>query len=323
MYGPTETTVWSAVHEVGDERDAVPIGRPIANTQLYVADAAGRLLPPGLTGELWIGGAGVVRGYHARSELTAERFVVRASFGPKAGRCYRTGDLVRQQGNGTMVFVGRADQQVKLRGHRIELGEIENVLCEHPGVAQAAVVLRDDAGDPRLCAYFVGRHSDVAGSELREFLRARLPEVMVPSHFQAMESLPETPNKKIDRKALPAPAAGAPAARAPAAAVAAGDVEQALAEIWRAVLRVDDFSLDDNFFDLGGHSLLAVQVHRRIEAIAPGRTTILDLFRFPSVRQLAAHLGGGFRAAAPSAAASGQARAELRRRGLQRRPDTG
>ncbi|HET9651607.1 MAG TPA: amino acid adenylation domain-containing protein, partial [Usitatibacter sp.] len=255
LYGPTETTVWSCAHRVQPGRGSVPIGRPIANTQVYVLDERCEPVPPGAVGELCIGGAGVARGYWRRDALTAERFVANP-FAP--GRMYRTGDLARHRGDGTLECLGRIDTQVKLRGFRIELGEIECVLQRVPGVAAAAVAMREDrAGDPRLVAYVVRTDESVTVEALRAAAAAALPAYMVPTAWVFPDALPLTPNGKIDRKALPAPAADARAGRHFAAA--STPMERALAEVWSEALGIDRVGVHDNFFDLGGHSLLAMK----------------------------------------------------------------
>lgn len=324
MYGPTETCIWSTCEDIDEPGESCSIGRPILNTQVFVADAEGRPLPPGLSGELWIGGAGVARGYHRRPDLNAERFATPGGRFAEYGRCYRTGDLVRLRADGALEFIGRLDQQVKLRGHRIELGEIENVICEHEMVAEAAVVLNDLDGDARLCAYVVPSGAGVRLPALRTFLEERLPEVMVPAHLEELAALPQTPNKKIDRKALPQPTL---IPNAPSGQPAATDLVETLQQIWREVLRVEEVSVDDNFFDLGGHSLLAVQVHRRIESLAPGRSSILDLFQYPNIRRLAERLTAvgavaGPMGSAPAPAREGTARGRDRaaKRRQARRP---
>jgi natural product biosynthesis luciferase-like monooxygenase protein len=290
MYGPTETTIWSSVEEVGEVEPVSNIGTPLANQQMYVLDAAGEPVAPGIEGELWIGGEGVTRGYWQRPDLTAERFCPNP-FHP--GRMYRTGDLVRRRADGKLDFIGRADHQVKLRGYRIELGEIEAVLERQPGVQQAVVMAREDApGDLRLVAYVTGAVQEPA---LRAALAAELPEHMVPAHFVTLEAMPLTPNRKIDRKALPAPmAVAAPAAfEAPVSNVAAD-----LAAIWQRVLGVARVGAKDNFFALGGHSLLAVQAHREIrDRMGVAKVSITDIFRFPVLEALAAHIEGPKRAA--------------------------
>lgn len=298
MYGPTETTIWSAVHDVSRQDESVPIGRPIANTSVYVLDPSGQPVPPGVAGELYIGGAGVARGYLGRPELTAERFVP-DRFGDAAGRLYRTGDLVRWRDDGVLEFLGRIDHQVKIRGHRIELGEIESTLGDYPGVREAVVVAREDIpGDVRLVAYLIASQPEAAPAprELKDYLREHLPEPMVPSHFVTLEAFPLTPNRKIDRKALPAPMeAGARPARAAADAGGppASDLEAKVLAIWQEVLQLPDIDTEDNFFDLGGHSLLAVKVHRRLNETLERPLAITDLFRFPTVKSLADFLSDG------------------------------
>ena len=278
MYGPTETTIWSTTSRV--EGDAISIGRPIANTTLHILDARREPVPIGVAGELYIGGAGVARGYLRRPELTDERFVVNP-FG--AGRLYRTGDLCRYRGNGDVEFLGRLDHQVKIRGHRVELGEIELALREVAGARDVVVVARPGdsglPGDQRLVAYIAGAAPTAA--DLRRLLRERLPEPMVPSAFVVLERLPLTPNGKIDRKALPAPRDAA----APTADAAAEEgfvaprtpTEQTIAEIWRQVLGVPRVSIYDNFFDLGGHSLLSPQVMHHVEERLKKRLNVAEL----------------------------------------------
>jgi acyl carrier protein len=233
------------------------------------------------------------------------------------GRLYRTGDLVRWRDDGVLEFLGRLDHQVKLRGHRIELGEIEAVLTEQPGVAQAVVLAREDQpGDARLVAYLLahaGAHVDHAA--LRDALRDRLPEFMLPQAFVALDEFPHTPNGKIDRKALPAPErGGAPAAHADYVAPA-GELETRIAAVWKDVLRLDQVGTRDNFFDLGGHSLLAVQAHRRLREALQRDLSITDIFRFPTVQSLAAYLADG----SQGGAQQGSDRAQGRRAAMQRR----
>jgi acyl-coenzyme A synthetase/AMP-(fatty) acid ligase len=326
MYGPTETTIWSSTHPVDGSGEAIPIGRPIANTELYVLDAQRRPVPVGVAAELYIGGAGVTRGYLNRPELSAERFVPDPFRNEPGARLYRTGDLARWRDDGVMEFLGRIDHQVKIRGHRIELGEIESALTDHAGVREAVVFAREDApGDVRLVGYVIARdshrdawqESDALAAALREWLRDRLPDAMVPSNFVALDAFPQTPNKKIDRKALPAPNAARVAASAaePATSQPASELEKAIAQVWREVLHVDRVGSDDNFFDLGGHSLLAVKTHRRLVEVLPRRVSITDLFRFPTVRTLAEYVGG---ASGPSLQQS-QDRAALRQQALSKR----
>ncbi|MFN3938600.1 MAG: MupA/Atu3671 family FMN-dependent luciferase-like monooxygenase, partial [Gemmobacter sp.] len=290
MYGPTETTIWSTVGEAEAVEAVANIGTPIANTVLRVLDPAGRPVPVGATGELWIGGAGVARGYWQRPDLTADRFRP-DPFG--TGRIYGTGDLVRWRGDGRLDFLGRADHQVKLRGYRIEPGEIEAAAETHPAVRQAVVLAREDApGDPRLVAYVVA-DPPIQPAQLRDHLAGLLPPHMVPAHVVVLDTFPLTPNRKIDRKALPAPQEVLETPEQAYEAPAPG-IQETIAAVWRQVLNVPRVGMQDNFFALGGHSLLAVQAHRDLcAAFGDGRVSITDLFRFPTLSALAAHLSGG------------------------------
>ncbi len=288
MYGPTETTIWSCAEEVGGEEAVTNIGTPLANQTVYVLDEAMQPVPQGVAGELWIGGEGVTRGYWQRPDLTAERFVPNP-FGE--GRIYRTGDLVRWRADGKLDFLGRADHQVKLRGYRIELGEIEAALERQPGVTQAVVLAREDApGDPRLVAYVTGPAREAA---LKAALAEELPAHMVPAHVVTLAAMPLTPNRKVDRKALPAPSAVAAPVASAAFEAPVSSVAADLAAIWARVLGVPKVGAKDNFFALGGHSLLAVQAHREIrDRMGAAKVSITDIFRFPVLEQLAAHIEG-------------------------------
>ncbi len=302
MYGPTETTIWSSVEATTGQDGVVNIGTPIANTSLYVLDETGSPVPDGTEGELWIGGDGVAQGYFQRPDLTAERF--RTDPFTQDGRMYRTGDLVRRRPDGRLDFLGRADYQVKVRGHRIELGEIEAALEAMHGVRQAVVMAREDApGDVRLVAYVTLDGSLNEGS-VRQDLAARLPDVMVPAHIVTLGAFPLTPNGKVDRKALPAPSAR-PETVGVVAEPVKDQVEQAIAAVWAKVLGVTNVGRSDNFFTIGGHSLLAVQAHRELKiALQSDRLTITDIFRFPVLSTLAAHLGGAAPIPEVSAASS-------------------
>jgi acyl-coenzyme A synthetase/AMP-(fatty) acid ligase len=264
LYGPTETTVWSTACRVEDGAGAVPIGRPIANTRVYVLDARLRPVPFGVAGDLYIGGAGVARGYHGRLDLTAERFIPDPL--TPGGRLYNTGDRARFRPDGQIEYLGRADDQVKVRGFRIELGEVEAALGAHPQVGQAVAAVTDDAkGDRRLVAYFTPSDTSApTGTELRRFLRGRLPDYMVPSLFVEIDRVPLTPNGKIDRRSLPDPFADTGSRGGPDAPPCT-PVQLAVASIWCDALKTAHVGLSDNFFDLGGHSLLAMQVLARIE----------------------------------------------------------
>jgi natural product biosynthesis luciferase-like monooxygenase protein len=288
MYGPTETTVWSTTHAVANGETTIYIGRPIANTRVYVLDPRGQPLPRGATGELYIAGDGVARGYLGRDELTRERFVADPFAG--GGRMYRTGDLARWTREGVLECLGRRDQQVKIRGHRVELGEIESTLLALPEVAECAVVLREDAlGDQRLVAYVVGaagpKRAELDGAALREAARARLPDFMVPAHVVLLSELPLTPNRKIDRRALPPPEQVG-ASRETAYVAPASDIERTIANLWQELLGRERIGIEDNFFDVGGHSLLVVRMHRRLRELIPQPVTLTDLYRFPTIRSL-------------------------------------
>jgi amino acid adenylation domain-containing protein len=286
LYGPTETTIWSAVERVEPGEGPVPIGRPIANTSLYVVDAAGELAPLGVLGELCIGGAGVARGYRGRADLTAERFAADPFAG--GGLVYRTGDVARLRPDGRVEFFGRADAQVKIRGFRVELGEIEQRLLEHPAVREAVCIVREDVpGDQRIAAYLVAAADAPPADDLRRTLARQLPDYMLPSAFVVLDALPLTPNRKVDRKALPAPDAGRPdGAREYAAPTT--PTEQAIAAIWQDLLRVEGVGLDDNFFDLGGHSLLAVECVARVESELGLRVAPREMV-YQTLRQVAAN----------------------------------
>ncbi|MGJ8603511.1 MAG: MupA/Atu3671 family FMN-dependent luciferase-like monooxygenase [Marivita sp.] len=301
MYGPTETTIWSSTERATADEATVNIGRPITNTQLYVLDNALNPVGIGAEGELWIGGAGVTRGYWNRADLTVDRFRDNP-FGP--GRIYCTGDLVQRRPDGRLNFLGRVDHQVKLRGFRIELGEIESALQNVPGITQAIVLAREDTpGDVRLVAYLTATTA-IDTKALRSDLATRLPDYMIPAYFVTLDAFPVTPNQKIDRNALPTPVAATAGPKPqvlPAAHPNAGQAEDALcvrvAAIWTEVLGVQSMQPDDNFFDLGGHSLLAVQTHRVLrDRLGVAKLSITDIFQFPTLGALAdrlAKLGAG------------------------------
>ena len=274
-------------------RAAVPereprIGRPVDNTQAYVVDGAGAVVAVGVEGEIWLGGEGLARGYFGRAAQTAERFIPDALSGVAGGRLYRTGDVGRYRASGELEYVGRADQQVKVRGYRIELGEIEAVLKHHPAVAEAAVVVRAArSGEPEIVGYLVwqgGATGDIG--ELRRYLREQVPGYMVPAQLVVLAELPQTPNGKLDRRALPAPPLPGAAATEVTQARARTPVEEVLREIWCEVLGVDQLSVEANFFDLGGHSLLATQVMSRAEKVFGVRLELRQLFEQPTVRGL-------------------------------------
>ncbi len=308
MYGPTETTIWSTTSVVKDPESAtgaIDIGRPMANQRIYILDAQLQPVPVGVPGELWIGGDGVARGYLNRPELTREKFIANPfaetlNSNPETptsapgvpGALYRTGDLVRFRADGVVEFLGRVDHQVKVRGHRIELGEIEAALMQHSEVRQAVVVLRtDNPDDPQLAAYVIAAGAVApAPNTLRDFLKQKLPDHMVPAVYVSLEAMPMTPNGKIDHKALPAPEGNRVKGEGVFVAPT-GNVEPQVAAIWKDILHVEQIGVDDNFFDFGGHSLQVVQVQNRLRETIGVDVPVLKLFQFPTVRTLAKFIG--------------------------------
>jgi amino acid adenylation domain-containing protein len=306
MYGPTETTIWSSSHRLREGAGVVPIGTPLANNRLYIVSTQLEPVPVGVTGELYIAGAGVARGYLGRPGLTAERFVADPFSGEPGARMYRTGDLARWLPDGAVELQGRIDDQVKLRGFRIELGEIASRLAAHAAVGQATVAMREDAtGDRRLVAYLVAAPGVPlpAAAELRRHLQATLPEQMIPSAFVALDALPLTPNGKLDRRALPAPS-GARPDEAHAYVAPRTTVEAALAGLWAEVLQLDRVGVRDDFFTLGGHSLQAVRLISRIEERLGRRLPPALLFRAPTIERFAEAMAGATGAPAVTAGAS-------------------
>ena len=291
-YGPTENTTFTCCHVMDQPFEfarSVPIGRPIANTQVVILDKNLRLCPPGFTGELFTGGEGLARGYHGRASLTAEKFIPNAFSNVPGARLYCTGDRVRYLADGSIEFLGRADEQVKVRGFRIELGEIEAALSRAPGVLQTTVATRDYDGDKRLVAYVVGEQAHVSVDQLQKTLRESLPDHMIPSTFVMLDELPLTANGKVDRRALPAPAAiqaqsddGYVAPRTP--------IEELLAGIWAEVLKVERVSSDDNFFELGGHSLLITRLVSRAQAYLGVELPLKLFFESPTLASQAAQV---------------------------------
>ncbi|HKS26464.1 MAG TPA: amino acid adenylation domain-containing protein, partial [Pyrinomonadaceae bacterium] len=291
LYGPTETTIevtyWHCERDT--DRSSVPIGRAIANTQLYILDNHLQPVPIGVAGHLHIGGASLGRGYFNRPELTADRFIPNPFSVEPGTRLYRTGDLARYLPDGSIEYMGRSDHQVKLRGYRIELGEIEAALSEYPLVRQCVVIVREDVpGDKRLVAYLVPEASEdeLEGQSVRRFLQQQLPEYMIPQSFVILEALPLSPSGKLDRRALPAPEQGRLSEESYVAP--RSKLEEVLCSIWAEVLKVERVGVEDNFFDLGGHSLLATQVINRVrESFQAEELPLRKLFEEPTVAALA------------------------------------
>jgi amino acid adenylation domain-containing protein len=303
MYGPTETTIWSTTFRVEEVGNAVSIGKPIANTQIFLLDAERNPVAAGEVGELFIGGDGVARGYWNRPDLTAERFISIPSLAEQ--RIYRTGDLARYQPDGNIEFLGRADFQIKLRGHRIEPGEIESLLEGCSGIRQAVIVVREDReGDKRLVAYLVAESAGaVDAGALRKALESKLPDYMVPSSFVFLPELPLTANGKIDRKALlnlPPPSLSAGVAdiqpgsqpQSETSREPSSEIERIVAAAWQEALGIPTVGLNDNFFDLGAHSLTVAEVQAKLQEVLRREISLVDLFQFSTVSALARHLAG-------------------------------
>jgi acyl carrier protein len=292
-YGPTETTVVATMFDLGKWSEAkpmnvVPIGTPIRNARTFILDEMRQPVPMGVAGELYIGGAGVARGYMNRSELTTEKFISDPFSSDQQARLYKTGDLVRHLLDGNIEFLGRIDNQVKIRGFRVELEEIEQALRSHSGITDAVVVLHEHSdGDKRLVAYVVTNiDAQPAIGELRTFLKEKLPSYMVPAIFETVEALPLMPSGKINRRALPEPRLQDRqmdetfvGPRTP--------IEQLLADVWSDVLKLDRISIHDNFFELGGHSLLAAKVVSNVRNELEVELCMVDVFQAPTIASLA------------------------------------
>jgi amino acid adenylation domain-containing protein len=285
FYGPTETTIWSTAWKVIPDAP-IAIGRPLANTQMYILDSQLQPVPVGVAGELHIGGHGLACGYLGRPELTNEKFIANPFRQDGESRLYKTGDWARYQPDGVVQCLGRIDQQVKIRGFRIELGEIETALRQHTAVADAVVTSREDAaGEKLLVGYLMTRNGPPTAGELRDFIRSKLPAYMVPTHFVMMKEFPLTPNGKIDARRLPAPEGTAPRARnyiAPR-----NDHERALVEVWQEVLTLRQVSIEDDFFELGADSLSATRAFARINRRFGTDLPLRAIFENPTVAALA------------------------------------
>lgn len=293
-YGPTETTITATAFDVPEsfpDSSKIPIGRPIGNRTTYILDKFGNLLPIGVPGELYIGGETLALGYLNRPDLTAQKFIADPFNNKPGARLYKTGDLARYLPDGNIEFLGRVDDLVKIRGFRIELGEIEAALSLHPEVMQTAVVVREDnRGDKCLVAYVVlHKGNQLTFSNLRQHLKEKLPEYMMPNTFVMLDAVPLTANKKVDRKALPAPQdfnSELSANYIPPQT----ELEETIATVWRAVLGLQKVGTNDNFFELGGHSLLVAQVHSQLRELTDKNVSIVELFQYPTIRALADHL---------------------------------
>lgn len=292
-YGPTENTTFTCCYTVEHGHrieDSIPIGRPIANTQVYILDGEMNPVAPGQTGELYAGGDGVARGYLNDSAVTAEKFLPDPFADDPAARLYRTGDLGRWREDGVIEFMGRIDNQVKISGHRVEPEEVETVLRMNPGLSQVCVA--PDAGrhgTKRLIAYYVSSSGNgPSGPELRQYLTGKLPQYMIPAVFVPLATLPLTRTGKVDRSALPAPHVKAEGAMCQEAG--AGELEKTLIELWQRVLRVERVGLDENFFDLGGDSLMMIAIHSDLQNVLGSEIPVTDLFQFTTIRALARHL---------------------------------
>jgi amino acid adenylation domain-containing protein len=302
LYGPTETTVWSTCARITDAANGISIGRPIANTTVYVLDAQNNLCPIGVPGELCIGGVGVTLGYWKRPELTAERFIPDPFSTAPGATLYRTGDRARWRNDGTLEHLGRLDFQVKIRGFRIELGEIETNLANHPAVRETVVIARENVpGDQRLVAYLVTENppADLI-EQLRALTRTAMPEYMVPAHFVRVDALPRTHNGKLNRKALPAPQINDRELDSPKYVAPRTETEKTLAVIWAQVLGLEQVGVEENFFALGGHSLLAMQIVSRVRQACNLELPLRELFIAPKISALAMRIETLFGAPKPA-----------------------
>lgn len=292
-YGPTENTTFTCCHTMraGDPLpESIPIGKPVANTRVYILDQAMNPVPAGEIGELYAGGDGLARGYLNASDANSSRFLSDPFDDQPKQRIYRTGDLARWRSDGSIEFLGRVDDQVKILGHRIEPAEIESVILGHGQVKQACVVARTENESKRLIAYFVPASSAVTPEELRNFIASQLPQHMIPAFFVALSFLPLSPNGKVDRAAL----ADLDVASKPVSAskrIPENELERTLVQLWQRILKVPEVGLDQNFFDLGGDSLLLVAVHSNLQKTLQEQISLTDLFEFSTIRKLAQHLG--------------------------------
>ncbi len=290
VYGPTETTVYASyyhINEVNEERETIPIGKPIANTRIYILDRDNNLQPIGAPGELCITGDGLAKGYLNRPELTAEKFIDNP-FGE--GKLYKTGDLARWLPGGNIEFLGRIDHQVKIRGFRIETGEIENQLLKHEEIKEAVVVVKKEESGKSLVGYIVSE-KELSVSALRKYLAKELPEYMIPAYFVALDKIPLTSNGKINRKALPE--VDGKIDTGVEYLAPGNDIEEKLVKIWEEVLGIEKVGVNDNFFDLGGHSLLVIKIHAQIDKLYPNKVKITDLFSLTTIKEMGEYIKNG------------------------------
>ena len=323
-YGPSEATITASNYEPAttssarEEKSTVPIGRPVINVEMYVLDPAHHLVPAGVAGELYIGGAGLARGYHRQPGQTAERFIPHPFSRQPGERLYRTGDLARFRADGNVEFLGRVDEQVKIRGFRIEVGEVETVLAQHEGVRESVVIAREDErGSTRLIAYVVSNNGELQPADLRNYLKQRLAEYMVPSGFVVLDTLPRTPNGKVDRRALPE----GDGARADDGAVyiaPRSSMERTIAGIWQELLKVEKVGMTDNFFGLGGHSLLLVNAQSKVTEALRVKISMVEMFKYPTVSALAEFLSQQHTAPATAAPTKNQADSRIEALNRQR-----
>ncbi|NEN99513.1 MAG: non-ribosomal peptide synthetase, partial [Moorea sp. SIO3I7] len=297
VYGPTENTTfssWYKVTKVAEGATNLPIGKPISNTQIYILDSQLQPVPIGVAGELHIGGDGLATGYHNRPELTASKFIPNPFDKSQATKLYKTGDLARYLTDGNIEFIGRIDQQVKIRGFRIEIGEIEALVSQYPDVKENVVIAQSDpAGGQRLVVYIVPKQESTQDASLipqiRQFLKQKLPEYMIPAAFVLLDAFPLTPNGKIDRRALPVPDTVS-SGISTTYVMPQTETEQLLAKIWQEVLQVEKVGIYDNFFELGGHSLLTIKVHTKLQEIYAQDISIVKLFQHPNISEFSKYL---------------------------------
>jgi len=294
VYGPTENTTfstWYLINHITPEATIIPIGKAIANSNTYILDKQQQAVPIGVVGELYVGGEGLARGYLNRPELTAEKFIVNPYGKSASNRLYRTGDLVKYLADGNIEFIGRSDFQVKIRGFRIEIGEIESMISQYQDVRDVIIIAKDDQlGNKSLIAYVVPKlETDITPSQLRSFLKEKLPDYMIPAAFVIMDKLPLTPNGKVDKKALPLPEDQRSQLEVDYV-MPQTEAERLIASVWQEVLQLSNVGIYDNFFEIGGNSLLLVQAYSKLQNLFGSQVSMVMLFRYPNIHALAEHL---------------------------------